>query len=382
LKRRQFLIGLGGVTGLGAAALGVNVQQYGQSQHRRARQNFTVVGQHSLRQRAAAKGLLFGAATHGKTLATDPTFAQQFRQECAIVVPEGELKWRTLRPKPDQFNFQPGDWLADFARRHQLLLRGHTLVWHGSMPDWLPQVATAQNAETLLTEHISRVVKHYAGQVHSWDVVNEAIWPQDQQPYALRHTIWHRLLGADYIELAFKTAAAADPKAMLVYNDFGLDYDTWSGNQKRAAVLALLERLKTRGTPIHALGIQAHLWGKDSLSRFNPRRLRQFIRDVASLGLKVIITELDVADLHFPAPLAIRDRLVAAAYADYLQAVLAEPAVIAILTWGLSDRYTWLAKDHPRSDHLSVRPLPLDEQLQRKLAWNAIARSFDHCPKR
>ena len=95
-----------------------------------------------------------------------------------------------------------------------------------------------------------------------------------------------------------------------------------------------------------------------------------------------MVTELDVKDASLSADIAMRDRIVAAAYEDYLNVVLDEPAVIAVLTWGLSDRYTWLSEFAPRQDGLPVRPLPLDKNMNRKLAWNAIARAFDQAPIR
>lgn len=176
-------------------------------------------------------------------------------------------------------------------------------------------------------------------------------------------------------------AAEADPNAMLLYNDYSLDYDTNEDETKRNAVLRLLERLKSRGVPIHGLGLQAHLDGPDS-HQFNPVQMQRFLREVADLGLKIFVTELDVEDQTLPANVDQRDRIVAAAYEDYLSAILAEPAVIAVLTWGLSDRYSWLSEFKPREDGLPVRPLPLDVDLQPKLAWNAIARAFDQAPQR
>jgi endo-1,4-beta-xylanase len=110
--------------------------------------------------------------------------------------------------------------------------------------------------------------------------------------------------------------------------------------------------------------------------------LKAFLRDVASLGLKIMITELDVIDQKLPLDVNVRDRIVAGVYEDYLSLVLEEPAVTTVITWGLSDRYTWYSRFNARDDKAPVRPLPLDEGRKRKLAWNAIARAFDKAPKR
>jgi endo-1,4-beta-xylanase len=333
----------------------------------------------SLRDRAAAKGLLYGAAVETRGL-QDADFATTLANECSILVPENELKWRAVRPSPSQFNFRGSDRLADFARQNQMKFRGHTLVWHGSIPEWFKQQATRANAEQLLETHISTVVRRYAGKIHSWDVVNEAILPGNDGVNGLRDSLWHQLLGPSYIDIAFRAAAAADPNALLVYNDYGLEIDNADQNARRSETLRLLERLKSQGVPVQALGTQSHLWAGES--RFNATKLREFFRDVASLGLKILITELDVVDRNLPRDIAQRDRGVADTYRAFLDAALDEPAVIAVLTWGLSDRRTWLSRARPRRDGASVRPLPFDAQMQPKPAYEAIGAAFDAAPRR
>ncbi|MGJ5674895.1 MAG: endo-1,4-beta-xylanase [Nostochopsis sp.] len=342
--------------------------------------NSKIVGKLSLKERAAAKGLIYGAACESYELSENKEFATYFAQECAILVPENELKWAALRPTPDKFDFDKSDQLLKYAQTHKMLFRGHTFVWHGSFPKWFQEKVNSKNAEKFLTEHIATVASHYAGRIHSWDVVNEAIETKHGRTDGLRNTPWLKFLGSQYIELAFRVAAEADPKALLVYNDYNLEYDYSDSNAKKLAVLKLLERLKSKGTPVHALGIQSHLIA--SQPHFNTKKLRIFLSDVASLGLKILITELDVRDYKLPADITQRDRMVAAACEEYLSVVLDEKAVIAVLSWGLSDRYTWLKNFAPRPDKLPVRPLPLDSNFQRKLTWNAIARAFDNAPKR
>ncbi len=329
----------------------------------------------SLKAYAARKGLLYGAAGAYSKLSENQEFAKRFIEECAILTPENDLKWKAIHPQPNQYDFSQGDWLANFAQRHQLKMRGHTLVWHAYMPDWFKETVDRQNAESTLVEHITTVAGHYQGLIHSWDVVNEAIKVEDGHPLGLRKSAWFNWLGEDYIDLAFRVASEADPKAMFFYNDYGLDYDTEYDENRRNAVLNLLERLKARGTPIHGLGLQAHLLAKEK--RFNAEKLRQFLRDVASLDLKIMITELDVSDKGLPYDYQKRDRRVAEVYEMYLSTVLEEPNVIGVLTWGLSDRYTWLSKHRPRNDNAPVRPLPLDREFKPKLAWESIARSFE-----
>ena len=179
--------------------------------------------------------------------------------------------------------------------------------------------------------------------------------------------------------IIYGAAGRYPDNALLVYNDFGLEYEDTNSDKKRAAVLKLLERLKSTGTPIHALGIQAHLFGSATSSY---KKLRKFLSDVASLGLQIMITELDVIDEELPSDIPVRDRIIAKVYEDFLSVVLDEPAVKTIITWGLSDGYTYHTDFHPRSDGMQVRPLPLDTDLKPKLAWNAIARALDNAPNR
>jgi endo-1,4-beta-xylanase len=383
MKRRNLLqFGLDLTVGVGCSALAkVAYQKYRIQALDDPSRSFVVTGlKRSLKQIAASKNLIYGAASGYRILSSSKEFVLHYIEECGILVPENDLKLRALRPNSEQFDFSSADWLLNFTQKHNLQLRGHTLIWHLSLPSWFKEAINNQNAESFLINHIQTVVGRYTGRIHSWDVVNEAIEPQDGRSDSLRKTPWLELIGEDYIKLAFQVAADTDPNALLVYNDYGLEYDTAKHDAKRSAVLKLLERLKSQGTPIHALGVQSHLDGSET--RLNPKKLRQFLADVASLGLKILITELDVTDKNLPADIATRDRMVAAAYEDYLNVVLDEPAVIAVLTWGLSDRYTWLSEFEPRSDKLPVRPLPLDENMNKKLAWNAMARAFDYAPKR
>jgi endo-1,4-beta-xylanase len=341
--------------------------------------NLAVDGDAPLKEHAAAKGLIYGAAALAYNLGQNKGFADSVARECGMLVPGLELKWKSLRPNPDTFAFGQSDWLADFAETHGMLLRGHTLVWPTKFPEWFNEIVNRQNAEQLLLNHIETVAGRYAGRMHSWDVVNEALDPSDRRSDGLRNTKLLELLGPDYIDLAFRATAAADPQALLVYNDYGFEYDKDSNTseQKRTAVLKLLERLKSKGTPVHALGTQAHLRGHEEI----PSQLRTFLRNVADLGLKILVTELDVADNDLPGHIETRDRRIAEVYEEYLTIMLDEPAVIAVITWGLSDRYTWLSQ-YPRRDGTPVRPLPLDAQMRRKPAWHAIARAFDNAPRR
>lgn len=328
-----------------------------------------------LREYAARAALLYGAAAAWPALRDDERYADSFARECNSLVPENVLKMGPVQPQPGVFRFEPADFMAEFCRRHGMLMRGHTLVWHQQVWPWLRSTVNEQNARKYLEEHIRTVAGRYRGRMHSWDVVNEAIHVPDGRDDGLRATPFLELLGPGYVELAFRLAHEADPDAKLTYNDYGLDYDTPEQEAKRQAVLRLLRELKQRDVPVHAFGMQAHLdWSE--FRHFKAEVLQSFFRRIAALGLEIYITELDVSDRDLPDDVAERDAAVAEVYAKYLTAALAEPAVKAVLTWGLTDRYTWLAGRRKRAGGTPVRVLPLDRDFQRKPAWRAIRDAF------
>lgn len=245
-RRRFFYIGLLGLGSGTATLVGKNKYlMYISQALDNPKRDFKVLGSASLKQRAQKKGLIYGAATTRDFLEKDANFAKSFQEECGILVPENELKWGFIRPAPNLFNFTQADWLVKFAQRNNMLFRGHTLVWHEQLPQWFKEVVNRQNAEKFLVEHITTVAKRYAGAMHSWDVVNEAIDVQDSRNASWRRSPWFEFLGLDYIELAYRVTAQSDPKSMLVYNENDLEYDTPKSEAKRTAVLKLLERLST-----------------------------------------------------------------------------------------------------------------------------------------
>lgn len=372
--------------GLGIASAGACFALNGLNKHNRQAQlfaaksqDFAVDGNTALKERAAAKKLLYGAATSYFKLNLDANFATSFLRECAILMAEGDLLWCAMRPTIETFNFARSDWFVEFAHSQNMVCGATHLVWHQCLPSWFKDGVNQQNAQKVMVDHIKTVVGRYAGQIHFWSVVNEAVNPGDGRDDGLvTSTPWLEFLGPNYFDIAFRTAAEADPNALLLFNENDLEFDNAYQEKKRTALLKLLERLKTQGTPVHALGIQAHL--NTDKGEINPTKLKAFLHDVAQLGLEIVVTEMDVIDQDLPTDINLRDRMVAQMYENFLSAVLDEPATSGVITWGLSDRLTWLSATK-RNDGTSVRPLPLDAQLNRKLAWNAIARAFDQAPQ-
>ncbi|MEM1399781.1 MAG: endo-1,4-beta-xylanase [Pseudomonadota bacterium] len=329
---------------------------------------------------AQARGFHYGCAISTDGI-EDESFAEIVKRECTIVVAENAMKWRAIRPTPDTFDFTEADLFANFAETNGLVMRGHTLVWYRSLPDWFETFVDKTNAEQLLRDHIKEVVGRYAGRIHSWDVVNEATDPGGGRSDGLRESIFLDLIGEDYIKIAFEAAAEADPDTMLTYNDFWLPYN-WSDEIARKKLIPqLLESHLSRGVPIHAFGLQGHLWA--GRNDFDARGMRNLLREVADLGLQVMVTELDVRDQKLPSPDRVRDVFVADTYKRFLEIALEEDATIAVTTWGLSDRYTWLERSFPRNDGLPVRVLPYDRFLRPKpIVWNAFGEAFSSAPLR
>ena len=333
----------------------------------------------ALRDLAKGKGLLTGAAfSYGQMQQTD--LSRVLAAQCSIVVTEHEMKWRQIHPERDRYDFERADAMVAFAEGHGQRVRGHNLCWHHSNPEWLEPVITPANAAALLRQHILAVAGRYHGRIHSWDVVNEAIDPVDHNANGLRNSVWLKNLGEAYIDIAFRTAAEADPNALLTYNDYGIEHDAPDQDRKRDAVLTLLCGLRKRNVPIHALGIQSHLTAHAERPRFG--ELRKFAQELEKLDLQIFITELDVDDRELPGDIPKRDQEVANIYRDYLQTVLQHQNVKAVLTWGLSDRDTWLNSYRPRPDMLPKRPLPFDAELRPKPAFSAMCASVEGCAPR
>ncbi len=317
-----------------------------------------VNGPRSLRAHAAAHGMLAGCAVNPDLLDGEPDYARTVADQANIVVAENAMKWAALRPSPTQFDFRKADDVVVFALSHDQKIRGHNLCWHNALPSWFASTVTKDNAAQFLTQHIQTVAGRYAGKLHSWDVVNEAIDPKSGRPDGLRDSPWLELAGPSYIELAFRTARQADPSALLTYNDYGIELDTPEQIDKRGQVMMLVRRLQARGVPIDAVGVQSHLSAGDAPGA----GLIHFIRELRTMGLRVFITEMDVNDRKLPEPVPERDAAVAKTYRDYLTMMLAEPNVNVALTWGITDRYTWLngLAHASRPDGKPERPLPFD----------------------
>lgn len=315
---------------------------------------FSLVREPDTLQAAGAKRHVpLGSAVGNRSL-QNPVFTRIVAQQCNMVVPENLMKWTHVHPEADRYDFGPADEVMAFAEQNSMLVRGTNLCWHEARPAWLAETANPQNAQQLLENHIHTVAGRYAGRIHSWDVVNEAIEPDDKRPDGLRKSPWLELLGPSYIEVAFRAAAKADPKALLTYNEYGLEDDSQEAEQRRASVMNLLRWMRKNSIPIHALGLQSHLT-LSSETFPDWTALHHLLKETAKMGFVVFVTEFDIDDTALNETPEKREKLVAALCKEYLKNILQHKNVTAILTWGLAN--------HPGSNGERVN-LPFDRNFQ------------------
>jgi endo-1,4-beta-xylanase len=330
----------------------------------------------------AREDVVFGSSAATWQL-SDPEYRRLFVRHAEILFTEDDLLWYRLRRAPDSdLDFTYADKIINFAERHEMFVFGAHLVWdQGFGEGWKEQDVWGMDEKTarsVLFGTARRLVARYRGRVDAWSVVNEAISSDGIE--GLRTDVpWYESIGPSYVAEAFRIARAEDPDAVLVINEFGFETPEGFGEDpvdKRRAVLQVLDALIEDEVPVDALGIQGHLMADDFGQRFDADAYHKFLAEVADRGLDILITELDVLDDGLPADRRVRDRAVADAYRRYLDAALAEPAVKAVITFGLSDRYTWLQEDYPRDDGAPRRPLPFDEAMRPKPAYRAVTQSL------
>jgi endo-1,4-beta-xylanase len=294
------------------------------------------------------------------------------------ITPENAMKMGPIHPREDYYNWREADSIVNFAQQHGLRVRGHNLCWHEQTPAWLFKDAEGKQVskEVLLQRlksHITTVVNRYKGKIYAWDVVNEAIADDDTQ--FLRNSLWYKICGDDFIIKAFEYAHAADPKAILFYNDYNTERP-----EKRERVYKLLKQLVDAGVPINGVGLQAH-W---SLYEPTPDELRATIQKFASLGLKIQFTEVDMSLYPWekekralrPGEVGVYtpelEKKQADKYAELFKIFREYKKVITGVTfWNVSDKYTWL-DEYPVQGRKNF-PLLFDQNQQPKKAyWSVV----------
>lgn len=319
-----------------------------------------------------------GVAVSPQALKTDE--AGLIVNEFNSMTPENAMKMGPIHPRENQYNWAGADSIAAFAKRNNLKLRGHTLCWHNQTPRWFfTDSATGKQVtkEVLLQrlkDHITTVVSRYKGTIYAWDVVNEAI--SDKKDEYLRNSLFYQICGEEFIAKAFQWAHAADPDALLFYNDYN-EIDP----VKREKIIRMIRDLKAKGIPIHGVGLQGH-WAINEPSR---EQLEKTLQDFSALGLEMHVTELDIS--VYPKEHNARERKAADADTTFTSEkeqkqievykicfelfTKYEKNISSVTFWNISDRHSWL-------DNFPVRgrkdyPLLFDAQLKpKKVYWEVI----------
>jgi endo-1,4-beta-xylanase len=336
-------------------------------------------------QQAYAKGIIYGSSTATWQFEPDPDYSALFQREAGMLFTEDDLLWYRLKPSPSsELDFSFGDRIVAYAEGNGQHVFGAHLVWdEGFGEGWTFDDLwgmTEQQARDTLYPTVDAEVSRYAGRIKAWVCANEVT-----DEGGIRVDVpWYETIGPEYIAETFQVAHAADPGTMLVINEFG--FEQGSGRTpalRREGFLQVIDMLLGQGVPVHAAGIQAHLTYRNFARQFNETAYRAFLAELAARDLPIMITEMDVLDDGLSGrDIAARDAGVADVYRRYLDVALDEPAVKVFLTFGLSDRYTWLQEDRPRRDGFARRPLPFDENLQPKPAYDAIVQAFANAPAR
>jgi len=330
-------------------------------------------------------GVALGPAqVNGRNEEAGKIAAKQF----SSLTPENDMKWQSIHPDPERYTFNGADAYAEFARKNDMKLIGHTLVWHSQTPGWVfqgdgGQPATREQLLKRMREHIHTVVGRYKGKVKGWDVVNEAL--SDGGPAILRDSPWRRIIGDDFIDHAFRYAREADPDVELYYNDYGLE-----NGRKRENCVKLLKGLLDRGVPITGVGTQSHF----QLANPPISEVEETLKAFSALGLKVMVTELDVDVLPSRGNAGIADisrreqgdeslnpyskglpdevqQKLARRYSDLFGVYLRHRKSLTRVTfWGLNDGQSWL-------NHFPIRgrtnhPLLIDREMKPKPAFFSV----------
>jgi len=311
---------------------------------------------------ASNNNIFIGTAVSSKYINTDEKYKNIIADEFNIITTENEMKFDLIHPERERYNFLQSDALVNFGIEHNKKIRGHTLVWHRRIPEWLEkgQYSKAE-MKAILKQHIQTIVGRYKGEIYAWDVVNEAF----NEDGTLKDSIWLRTIGKEYIALSYKWAHEADPNALLYYNDFNIE----EINAKSDAVYGLFQYFKRNNIPIDGLGMQMHTSIADP---YNLEKVKNNIARMGKLNLDVQITELDISLGKYKKNSKVLGKLLteqSAHYSDILNVCLATSTCTGLIMWGFTDKYTARKENE--------FPLILDNEYKPKPAYWSLFNTLE-----
>lgn len=298
-----------------------------------------------------------------------------------MIVPEYHGQWSAvewIRGEPYHGNYEA---IVDYARATGKYVRGHSLLWEQMTPEWARRELSEKQDWATLERHFANLLQRYRGKIEEWIVVNEMI-DTETGDRDFRHNSFKKAFGNDYVARAMFTARALDPDAKLMINDYSLSQDNPVDAARRNAMLRLVEDLKKRGAPVDSVGIQGHIeLAKGPIAQ---KEVASFMAELAGMGVEIGITELDVLESDRSTPVDQRDREIANAVERLLEVACDQPAVKSIVTWGLSDRDSWLQERETQTKRAQTcspvdcvglnRGLPYDGNMRAKPMRGVIER--------
>jgi endo-1,4-beta-xylanase len=329
---------------------------------------------------AYSKDFLIGTALSAQQIEErDAKAAALIQQQFNAVTPENIMKAEIIHPEWDRYNFDLADKIVAYGAKHKMKVNGHTLIWHSQLPQFARRIKDVDSFKTFFTNHINTVASRYSGKIFSWDVVNEAL----NEDGTMRKSIFLDRMGDGFVTEAFRLAEKASPNTELYYNDYNNEQP-----KKREGCLALVKKVQAAGVRIDGVGIQGH-W---HLGRVPFKDIEESILAYHALGLKVMITELDIemlprnfqgADVNQrqasnpalnPYANGIPDSLLqqqANDYANLFKLFLKHKDKVTRVTfWGVNDGQSWL-NGWPVPGRTNY-PLLFDRAFQPKPAYHAV----------
>lgn len=313
----------------------------------------------TLRSLAEKRKLWIGAAVESAPLLTDAQYREVLAREFNLLVPENDFKFALLEPKRNVPNYRRLDTLIDFARTHNMKVRGSPLVWHYSQPRWLEEGNfSREELLQIMKNRIQTLIRRYSDIVVAWDVVNEAI----NTDGSFRDTMWLQKIGPEYIDLAFQWAREANPNVKLFYSDYAGE----EIGEKSDGIYTLVSGLLQRGVPIDGVALQTH---KGLSYPPDPVSIAKNMQRLEDLGLEVQFTEFDLRleDGKGSREKRLNDQ--AQVYREMMRLCLSFKNCTAFITWGFTDRYTWLGDLTGKIES----PLLFDSAYRPKPSYRAIA---------